>query len=199
MCDSDDPGDNGPSGMDLTGFLFGNIDESGQLEDDGLLDDINKGEAQIILETVTDTQDDKKEDPLGDCPQTEEVITNWTNDNVYEQTVQNDDGLDTPLAAMLPSKYANVDVTELFPDFRPDKVSGLSRFLPQIWRGVKKRRRRKRSGSTSSDTPPLSSENQEAYGGKPTRVIRQLVTERGRQVSTSGACALALWTGSSVV
>lgn len=31
--------------------------------------------------------------------------------------------LETPLAAMLPSKYANVDVTELFPDFRPDKVS----------------------------------------------------------------------------
>lgn len=30
--------------------------------------------------------------------------------------------LETPLAAMLPSKYANVDVTELFPDFRPDKV-----------------------------------------------------------------------------
>lgn len=36
--------------------------------------------------------------------------------------------LDTPLAAMLPSKYANVDVTELFPDFRPDKVSGCSCF-----------------------------------------------------------------------
>lgn len=31
--------------------------------------------------------------------------------------------LDTPLAAMLPSKYANVDVTELFPDFRSDKVA----------------------------------------------------------------------------
>lgn len=30
--------------------------------------------------------------------------------------------LDTPLAAMLPSKYADVDVRELFPDFRPDKV-----------------------------------------------------------------------------
>lgn len=31
--------------------------------------------------------------------------------------------LDTPLAAMLPSKYANVDVTEIFPDFRHGKVS----------------------------------------------------------------------------
>lgn len=34
----------------------------------------------------------KKEDPLGDCPQTEEVITDWSGDNDYEQTGQNDDG-----------------------------------------------------------------------------------------------------------
>lgn len=31
--------------------------------------------------------------------------------------------LETPLAAMLPSKYANIEVTDLFPDFRPDKVN----------------------------------------------------------------------------
>lgn len=37
--------------------------------------------------------------------------------------------LETPLAAMLPSKYANVDVTELFPDFRHGKVSTFSTFL----------------------------------------------------------------------
>lgn len=30
--------------------------------------------------------------------------------------------IETPLAAMLPSKYADVDVTQLFPDFRYDKV-----------------------------------------------------------------------------
>lgn len=30
--------------------------------------------------------------------------------------------LETPLAAMLPSKYANVDVTDLFPDFRHGQV-----------------------------------------------------------------------------
>lgn len=34
MADSDDEG--GDGGIDLTGFLFGNIDESGQLEDDVL-------------------------------------------------------------------------------------------------------------------------------------------------------------------
>ncbi|XP_013119085.1 transcription initiation factor TFIID subunit 1 isoform X2 [Stomoxys calcitrans] len=60
--------------------------------------------------------------------------------------------LDTPLADMLPSKYANVDVRELFPDFRPDKVLRFSRLfgpgkpssLPQIWRHVKKRRRKRK-------------------------------------------------------
>ncbi|XP_016841601.1 transcription initiation factor TFIID subunit 1 [Nasonia vitripennis] len=60
--------------------------------------------------------------------------------------------LETPLASMLPSKYANVNVTELFPDFRPNKVLRFSKLfgpgkpssLPQIWRGVRKRRKRKR-------------------------------------------------------
>lgn len=60
--------------------------------------------------------------------------------------------LETPLASMLPSKYANVDVTELFPDFRANKVLRFSKLfgpgkpssLPQIWRGVKKRRKKKR-------------------------------------------------------
>lgn len=59
--------------------------------------------------------------------------------------------LDTPLAAMLPSKYADLDVTELFPEFRPGQVLRFSRLfgpgkpssLPQIWRGVRKRKRKK--------------------------------------------------------
>ncbi|GAB0087540.1 Transcription initiation factor TFIID subunit [Sergentomyia squamirostris] len=63
-----------------------------------------------------------------------------------------DKKLETPLAAMLPSKYANVDVRELFPDFRPDKVLRFSRLfgpgkpssLPQIWRSVRKRRRKRK-------------------------------------------------------
>lgn len=60
--------------------------------------------------------------------------------------------LETPLASMLPSKYANIDVTELFPDFRTNKVLRFSRLfgpgkpssLPQIWRGVRKRRKKKK-------------------------------------------------------
>jgi transcription initiation factor TFIID subunit 1 len=47
-------------------------------------------------------------------------------DNTTEHEATSRDGrqrkLDTPLAAMLPSKYQNVDVTEIFPDFRVDKV-----------------------------------------------------------------------------
>lgn len=53
---------------------------------------------------------------------------------------------------MLPSKYADVDVRELFPDFRPDKVLRFSRLfgpgkptsLPQIWRSVRKKRRKRK-------------------------------------------------------
>lgn len=48
--------------------------------------------------------------------------------NTNENAETNSEGvekrkLDTPLAAMLPSKYADIDVTQLFPDFRHGKVS----------------------------------------------------------------------------
>ncbi|XP_013169257.1 PREDICTED: transcription initiation factor TFIID subunit 1 isoform X1 [Papilio xuthus] len=268
MCDSDDQGDHGRSGMDLTGFLFGNIDERGQLEDEGLLD----GESKKMLSSLTrlgfgsmlsevldedePNQDDEEKDysekspsavdffdiddvaeevkvedlddstkqdaqdtniqeskrneirespskdTISDFPQNEgnDRHEDWSrsdymkkddqrnNDEGYEGDMEGDGGLmpppstvpkqksdkpkklETPLAAMLPSKYANVDVTELFPDFRPDKVLLFSRLfgpgklssLPQIWRGVKKRRRRKRSGSTGSDTAPQMPEYQES-------------------------------------
>ncbi|KAL4704937.1 hypothetical protein ACJJTC_013394 [Scirpophaga incertulas] len=271
MCDSDDPGDGASSGMNLTGFLFGNIDERGQLEDDGLLDgdskrmlsslnrlglgsmlseildskeepkdeeekdytekspsaedffdiddavedskeveistnqdaQVAKVEVETDAGTEVDAQIECETDPLKDCSQSESNendAANWVikeeidiedqsdyqiaNDDGYEGDMEGDGGLmpppsvipkqrserpkklETPLAAMLPSKYADVDVTELFPDFRPDKVLLFSRLfgpgklssLPQIWRGVKKRKRRKRSGSTGSDTPPLSQE-----------------------------------------
>lgn len=73
-------------------------------------------------------------------------------DEDKSDTKFHDKKLDTPLAAMLPSKYANVDVRELFPDFRPDKVLRFSRLfgpgkpssLPQIWRSVRKRRHRRK-------------------------------------------------------
>lgn len=39
---------------------------------------------------------------------------------------------DTPLAAMLPSKYADVDVTNLFPDFRYDKVCLLTLYSVMV-------------------------------------------------------------------
>lgn len=59
---------------------------------------------------------------------------------------------DTPLASMRPSKYANVEITELFPDFRPQKVLRFSKLfgpgkpssLPQIWRSVKKKHKKKK-------------------------------------------------------
>ena len=34
--------------------------------------------------------------------------------------------LNTPLGAMLPEKYASVEITDLFPDFREDKVCAAS-------------------------------------------------------------------------
>ncbi|XP_065085735.1 transcription initiation factor TFIID subunit 1-like isoform X2 [Ochlerotatus camptorhynchus] len=77
--------------------------------------------------------------------------------------------LDTPLAAMLPSKYVDVDVRELFPDFRPDKVLRFSRLfgpgkissLPQIWRSVRRRRRKKLQKLKMKDGSDSTSDSDE--------------------------------------
>nr|CAD7459085.1 unnamed protein product [Timema tahoe] len=227
MVDSDDDRD----GIDLTGFLFGNIDESGQLEDDfldseskrhlsslgrlglqSLLREVIDGE-QIEERSDSDSDDDhryKEKDSSKDenydikSPSAVDYsdITELADDDQADlrqeflASVKTEDGtdydaddegtglksdtqlmppppqpgsdkdaesaeslaemkkrkLETPLAAMLPSKYADVDVRELFPDFRVDKVLRFSRLfgpgkpssLPQIWRSVRKRRRRRK-------------------------------------------------------
>ncbi|XP_017847616.1 transcription initiation factor TFIID subunit 1 isoform X2 [Drosophila busckii] len=90
------------------------------------------------------------------------------NDAKAAEAKDADRRLDTPLADILPSKYQNVDVCELFPDFRPQKVLRFSRLfgpgkptsLPQIWRHVRRRRRKrnqsrdhKTSNAAGSDSP----------------------------------------------
>lgn len=85
------------------------------------------------------------------CPFSYDVKTEPSDDDTKPEK-PSERKLETPLAAMLPSKYANVDVRELFPDFRPDKVLRFSRLfgpgkpssLPQIWRSVRKRRHRRK-------------------------------------------------------
>lgn len=196
MADSDD--DEVPSNnFQLTSILFGNIDESGQLEED-ILDSVSKrhlaslarlGLSSIINELLDDAEfsarenninnDELEEENSGqnfdnydakspsavdysdinelaedifvnsngfEAVKNEEDTTDYDADDEgptkrdvqlmpppplpgseYGNTTSNDDikqkKLETPLAAMLPSKYQNVDVKELFPDFRHDKVS----------------------------------------------------------------------------
>lgn len=51
-------------------------------------------------------------------------VSKPTSVNTTEETMENRKRkLETPLAAMLPEKYANVDVRQFFPDFRFAKVS----------------------------------------------------------------------------
>ena len=65
-----------------------------------------------------------------------------------------------PLASMLPQKYKNVDVKELFPEFRENKVLRFSRlfpikasYKPRIWKNVK-RRFKTEEGSGEPESPP---------------------------------------------
>lgn len=185
MGDSDDENKQ----YDITSFLFGNIDESGQLEGDEFLDNETKrhlsslskfGLDSVINEIVADEDVTPKEehriDLNGDFDEldyserkspsaidysdineciTEEIVTETRiKDESMSDYDADDEGLggnidnnlmppppvplikhenetdaeaerrrlETPLAAMLPSKYSGVDVRELFPDFRVDKV-----------------------------------------------------------------------------
>lgn len=84
--------------------------------------------------------------PPPPIPEEKEILTAEEAEAAHQRK------LETPLASMLPSKYANTDVTQLFPDFRANKVLRFSRLfgpgkpssLPQIWRGVRKRRKKRR-------------------------------------------------------
>lgn len=70
---------------------------------------------------------------------------------------------------MLPSKYADVDVTEIFPDFRQDKVLRFSRLfgpgklssLPQIWRSVRRKSKKKRKDRDRGNTSESTSDSDE--------------------------------------
>ena len=70
----------------------------------------------------------------------------------------------SPLAAMLPEKYRNVDVKTFFPEFRENSVLRFSKLFPikeshkpRTWKALKKRRR-KELGQESEEGEPIPKE-----------------------------------------
>lgn len=144
--------------FNFTSFMFGNVDENGELEDDDILDNDSKkylaslsklGFNSVVSEVIdsSELQEYKsghvdinglneKSETAEDffdidevCVEETSYIKQEVSENGYDgDNEQNDKKIDkskrleTPLAAMLPSKYENVDVTTLFPDFRVGKV-----------------------------------------------------------------------------
>jgi len=151
------------SDFDLTSFMFGNIDESGQLENDDLLDNDTKkylaslskfGFSSLVSEVIESSElqniengyedtnglneksstaqdffdiDELAEEAMGLKHQVSESSYNG-DDEKNDRKIDQSKRLETPLAAMLPSKYKNVDVTALFPDFRFGKVISINLF-----------------------------------------------------------------------
>lgn len=84
---------------------------------------------------------------------------------------KNEAALNTPLAAMMPSKYAGIDVRALFPDFRPGNVLRFARLFgkgkatsqPNVWKNVKKRRRKRKmvDGPGTGDSAEVQTPAQE--------------------------------------
>lgn len=174
--------------FNLTSFLFGNVDESGQLEDDILDEDCKKhlnslcklGLQPLLFEVIgkedinsEETNVTSYDDNFGFscCTKSPSAVDFFeenelaveesvkeSSDNIVEiqsgingtqensappplvpfskpgsvslepMGNQGPKKLETPLAAMLPEKYANVDVREFFPDFRFGKVNDFVSF-----------------------------------------------------------------------
>ncbi|XP_046390335.1 transcription initiation factor TFIID subunit 1 [Ischnura elegans] len=117
-----------------------NVTDSNKMEDNAKKDGENgNGNQGISVQNIKQEPSSVKEEPGADSDSS-------------RKNGASSRKLETPLAAMLPSKYAGINVTEIFPDFRPDKVLRFSRLfgpgkassLPQIWRSVRKRRRKHR-------------------------------------------------------
>lgn len=256
--DNDSNDENDDLGVDLTGFLFGNIDSEGKLENDIFdgatkkqLNSLNQlGLGSFIREVVptghdsaeasgedsdddsgsptngnkytqkavdavdysdinelaeesvapeTTTRDEEKPMDIEDVlpaakvpvdPNAADGLSDGKNDQdlmppppsipskgaeakTTPTKAELDKRLETPLAAILPSKYANVDVRELFPDFRPDKILHFSRLfgpgkpssLPQIWRSVKNRRKKRKPTTDSKATDTQSDSTSDTEDG----------------------------------
>ncbi|XP_066256544.1 transcription initiation factor TFIID subunit 1 [Euwallacea similis] len=244
MADSDEEGFSESNSLNLTGFLFGNIDESGNLESDvfdsetqkqlssvgrlafgSILKDVIGEERIIIDDSGSDYEtsdnhsqeqflqgiknesdaegfymDDQKSPTAEDFFDINEVAEDEELNYNADDTIPKDKALmppppvpssssssqvletghegvekkklDTPLAAMLPSKYADVDVTELFPDFRHGKVLRFSRLfgpgkpssLPNIWKSVRKKRRKRKQKDNQHDSDSSDEEKPKNRG-----------------------------------
>ncbi|KAL3284682.1 hypothetical protein HHI36_018831 [Cryptolaemus montrouzieri] len=232
MGDSDDDNSDLNDSVNLTGFLFGNIDESGQLESDVFDSESQKylsslgklGLGSFLKEVFTednnssvdedsayssqncefnqskyDSEESKSPSAvdfsdINELAEDDEIDTDYSVQSKDSIKHGKDDflmppppapfdseasesanseadkkKLDTPLAAMLPSKYADVDVTELFPDFRHGKVLRFSRLfgpgkptsLPNIWKNVRKKRRKKKGKESNNPNQHDSDSNSE--------------------------------------
>ncbi|OTF75547.1 transcription initiation factor TFIID subunit 1-like protein [Euroglyphus maynei] len=188
-------------------ILFGNIDENGELADDIFdeesrrhLDSLQSHLSSIISyedliqeedgddedddnssqhrQSVNDKRHDSDDDDKEQHQQQDHVNGDKSAEEAeQQQQICNKKRLDTPLAAMLPSKYADLDVTELFPEFRHDQVLRFSRLfgpgksssLPQIWKSVRNKRRNRHIFENKlfivqqSKTSPIQTDNKDIW------------------------------------
>lgn len=196
--------------ISLTGFLFGNIDTKGELDED-FLDEESKrhlgslevlgGIGSMVKEITDDEESSRTNDSFGsldnyDNKAATAVDYSDINETVEEESeksfafVGNEDGgmyadndsklmpppswlpksikteddpsvispdknfskYHTPLASLRPPELANVDVTELFPEFRPGQVLRFSRlFKPVHVPHLYKRKKKKKTDDGKDD------------------------------------------------
>lgn len=130
-------------------------------------------------DSTTQTASAKQQDSTVDKIKSDSVEMT---DESKAASLLNKKRLDTPLAEMLPSKYADCDVTEIFPEFRPNKTlrfsrlfgPGKSTLMPNLWKNVKNKKRKKKrqtSESVNKDENVRKDSNKELTNGDLTVAI----------------------------
>ena len=105
-----------------------------------------------------DATDNRNDNQSSDSQRIKRTLSSESNekenqdDNQQNENSCNKKKLDTPLAAMLPSKYEDCEVTNLFPEFRHKKTLRFSRLfgpgkashMPNLWKNVKNKKKRRK-------------------------------------------------------
>ncbi|CRK95113.1 CLUMA_CG008591, isoform A [Clunio marinus] len=135
------------------------------------IDGAEKSSEESHAEKNGETTDDKQLMPPPPQNAAPSIKQDETTEPTAAEAKKADKKLDTPLSAIRStlSKYADVDVTEIFPDFRQDKVLRFSRLfgpgkfssLPQIWRSVRRKAKKKRKDRERGNTSESTSDSDE--------------------------------------
>lgn len=134
MADSDEDNDKDfDGGMNMTGFLFGNIDENGQLENDILDDDAKQHLASLSIVGGRLGLSTLLQEMIGESKEKEEKSVENHDQETNGETLNNEDNDDVNYQDKSPTALDFSDINELADDLNADSGKMHSHFLSNFF------------------------------------------------------------------